>query len=105
MPDHIHLVVTLDAQTTLPGVIRLFKGSLTPELRKKRLRWQENFYDHRIRPDDKLSPVFLYIFLNPYQAGLVKAGEKWAWYKCSSVDWEWFGGMTDDALPFPEWIR
>ena len=105
MPDHFHLLVTLSAQTPLPDVIRLFKGPLAPEFRKRGLQWQKNFYDHRLRPDDKLSQTLLYIFLNPYKAGLIKTDQKWPWYTCCSEDWSWFGGMTNDSLPFPEWIR
>jgi REP element-mobilizing transposase RayT len=41
MPDHLHLLVTLRPRGSLSATMRLFKGSLTPELRKHGLRWQE----------------------------------------------------------------
>jgi REP element-mobilizing transposase RayT len=104
MPDHLHLLVTLDSKSSLPEVIRLFKGALTPALRKRGLRWQQNFYDHHLRPSDELLPTFLYIFLNPYRAGLIQTDQKWPWYTCSPRDWEWFGGMTKKACPYPEWL-
>ena len=105
MPDHFHLLATLGDRGDLSGAMRLFKGPLTPVLRQHGLRWQKNFYDHRLRSVDELLPTFLYIFLNPYRAGLVSVGEKWPCYYCAPEDWEWFGGMTNESLPFPEWLR
>jgi REP element-mobilizing transposase RayT len=105
MPDHFHLLVTLDIQSSLAEAIRLFKGPLTPVLRSRGLHWQENFYDHRLRSDAELLPTFLYIFLNPYRSGLIQPDQKWPWYQCTPEDWEWFGGMTNEARPFPEWLR
>lgn len=105
MPDHFHLLATLGPHDDLSGAVRQFKGSLTPALRTHGLRWQKNFYDHRLRSVDELLPTFLYIFLNPYRAGLTATGEKWPWYYCAPEDWEWFGGMTNESLPFPEWLK
>lgn len=105
MPDHIHLLMTVGPKADLSEAMRLFKGPLTPLLRQQGLQWQESFYDHRLRATDELLPTFLYIFLNPYRSGLIAAGQKWPWYECASEDWQWFGGMTNDALPFPEWLQ
>ena len=105
MPDHFHLLVTLDVQRSLSEVVRLFKGSLTPALRRDNLRWQENFYDHRLRSTEELLPTFLYIFLNPYRAGLIEPVQRWPWYECDMADWEWFGGLTTESRPDPEWLR
>ncbi|MBI5770539.1 MAG: transposase [Verrucomicrobia bacterium] len=105
MPDHFHLLATLGSSGDLSAAMRLFKGPLTPTLRQHDLHWQPNFYDHRLREPDELLPTFLYIFLNPYQAGLTTAGERWPWYYCAPEDWEWFGGLTNEAKPFPEWLK
>ena len=35
------------------------------------LRWQGNFYEHRLRPGEAIEEVVRYIFLNPYRAGLI----------------------------------
>jgi hypothetical protein len=72
--------------------------------RTHRLKWQENYYDHHLRPREKLLPIFLYVFLNPYRAGLLRSNEKWPWYECSEDDWAWFGSLTNEACPFPEWL-
>jgi REP element-mobilizing transposase RayT len=105
MPDHLHIVITLGMDGRLAECIRCFKGSLSPLLRAHGLRWQEGFYDHRLRSEDELLPTFLYVFLNPYRAKLAQPTQKWPWYECALDDWEWFGGLTNEATPFPEWLR
>ena len=75
MPDHVHLLVAVGESTDLAGAVRLFKGRLTPVLRKGGLRWQKAYFDHRMRPEEDRLPVFLYIFLNPYRAGLLPQNE------------------------------
>ncbi len=105
MPDHIHMVITLGEKLSLPEVVRSFKGPLTRFLRTHGLQWQDGYYERRLRTSDRLLPIFLYIFLNPYRARLAQPGEKWPWYECAPNDWEWFGGLTNEALRFPEWLR
>lgn len=105
MPNHFHLLLTLGTDANLSAVMRLFKGGLTPLFRERNLRWQKNFYERRLRSGDPLAPVFLYIFLNPHRKSLLSPAQRWPWYFCSPADWEWFGGMTDQSLPFPEWLQ
>ena len=105
MQDHVHLLVTLRENQSLGECVRLFKGPLIPDLRIRSLRWQEGFYDHRIREPSELLPVFLYIFLNPYCAGLIRENEHWAGYYCRAMDWGWFERMTRKSAPQPEWLR
>ena len=105
MPDHVHLLVTLGIQSSLADALRQLKGPLTPVLRRHDLSWQEDFYDHRLRSTDELLPTFLYIFLNPYRAGLITPEQTWPWYTCAPEDWEWFGGLTKESRPFVEWLK
>jgi len=105
MPDHFHLLVTLGPQGSLSEAVRAFKGPLAPALRQHGIGWQKNFYDHRLRADDEGLPTFLYIFMNPYRANMIPTGEQWSWYYCAPEDWKWFGRMTSESLPFPEWLR
>lgn len=104
MPDHLHLLITLGSVIPLSPVMRLFKGRLTPLLRKQEAAWQQSFFDHRLRPADDLLPVFLYIFLNPYRKKLVSTNQPWAGYFCSEKDWAWFGPLTDESCPEPAWL-
>ncbi len=105
MPDHLHPLITLGRTHDLSSVVRLLKGRLTPVLREKKTAWQQGFYDHRLRDGEDVRPVFLYIFLYPYRAGLCPADEKWSGYICCPEDWHWFGEMTKNSLPQPEWLR
>jgi REP element-mobilizing transposase RayT len=104
MPDHIHLLITLEADVPLSSVIRNWKGPLTPVLRRNGLSWQRGYFDHRMRTAEDRLPVFLYIFLNPYRAQLLTRDEKWPGYYCAPLDWAWFGPLTNSDCPFPEWL-
>ncbi len=68
MPDHVHMLITLGERCSLPEAVRSFKGPLARLLRTHGLRWQDGYYEHRLRSVDKLLATFLYIFLNPYRA-------------------------------------
>lgn len=105
MPDHVHLVMTLGDGATLQECVRLFKGRLSPSLRNQNLHWQDGFHEHRLRSDEDRLPVFLYLLLNPYRAGLIIGSETWPGYYCSAEDWKWFGPLTQSRVPFPEWIE
>jgi REP element-mobilizing transposase RayT len=105
MPDHVHLLITLASNGDLSESVRLFKGRLTPALRGLNSRWQPSFYDHRLRNDEEVLPVFLYIYLNPYRTSLCHAKVKWPGYYCSPDDWLWFGALTNKDCPELEWLR
>lgn len=105
MPDHLHLLIVLGTAHTLSSAIRLFKGRLTSVLRNHGVHWQRAFYDHRLTRNEDPLPVFLYIFLNPYRAGLVAPGETWPGYYCSREDWAWFRHLTNAGRPEPQWLK
>jgi putative transposase len=104
MPDHVHLLVTLGLDEDLSGALRLFKGRSAPLLRAVGLRWQKGFFDRRMRDSEDLLSVFLYIYLNPNRAGLLKREETWPGYFCSENDWTWFGQLSGVDGPLPEWL-
>lgn len=104
MPDHLHLFVTILPKADLSGAVRLFKGRLAPVLRQNNLRWQQAYFDHRMRTGEDRLPVFLYIFLNPYRAGLITTDKVWPGYRCHPDDWAWFEPLTSSSCPMPEWL-
>jgi putative transposase len=104
MPDHIHLLVVLGEQQHLSGAIRLFKGRTASLLRAADLHWERGCFDHRMRMGDDRFPVFRYIFSNPARAFSAQTREQWAGYFCAEQDWKWFGALTNEGCPFPEWL-
>ena len=104
MPDHMHLLVTLGQTANLSSVVRLFKGRMTALLRQQQATWQPNYFDHRLLPDEVRLPTFLYIFLNSYRKKLIAVDQQWSGYYCAPDDWAWFGSLTNEDCPVPEWL-
>ena len=102
MRDQVHLLIALGERMELAEAVRLFKGRSSVALRRVGLLWQAGYFEHRMRNEEKLLPVFQYIFLNPYHSSLLNADEKWAGYFCSDEDWAWFAPLTQAEEPFPE---
>ncbi len=80
MPDHVHLLITVDSDMTIERAMQLIKGGFSYRLRKEfgysGEVWQHGFSE--VRVDDRQS--FLqhreYIAQNPVKAGLVDSPEK-----------------------------
>ena len=106
MPDHIHALVILGERLTLGQSIGRLKSKTKPVLHAidPALEWERDFYDHHVRPDEERLAIFLYVFLNPYRAGLCARGDRWPWYFCRDEDWHWFSGLLDADCPYPEWL-
>jgi hypothetical protein len=43
--------------------------------------------------------------MNPYRANLLAADEKWPWDHCAPEDRHGFGGVTNESVPIPAWLR
>ena len=43
------------------------------------IKWQDNYFDHRIRNDNELSEKSIYIRQNPVVKRLCKISELWPW--------------------------
>jgi putative transposase len=104
MPDHIHFFIELGSVHSLSRAVGRFKTLTKASLIAANTAWQENFYDHQLRTNEAAEPVIRYIFLNPYEAGLIQPGTPWPWFHCCDEDWTWFSGLTDSGQPFPEWL-
>jgi len=74
MPDHLHCLIGIDGRDSLSHVIRDYKR-ITTKLAS--IRWQRNFFDHRLRHDESLAEKFAYICQNPIRAGLVQNERDW----------------------------
>ncbi len=72
MPDHIHFILSTDADAsgqtaatapTISRVMKQFKGSVTKQI--GRSVWQKSFYDHAIRNQQDYNEIWEYIENNP----------------------------------------
>jgi putative transposase len=105
MPDHVHWLFTLGNRLSLGRVIARAKSQSRLALATARLEWQRDFFEHRLGPDETVEPYALYIFLNPYRADLITAGEKWRNWWCPHPELLTFVSMlTPVGTPPKEWI-
>ncbi len=104
MPDHVHLFFRLGERLIFSQVMGRLKSKTAGALQGVGLKWQENEYEHRLRPDEPVLPVFHYIYMNPYRKGLIGGDEKWPGFWCGEEDWGWFKHHLKDDCPYPEWL-
>ena len=75
MPDHMHLLVDgLDDGAELVPFVKLSKQKSGFEFKQRtgsRL-WQEGYYEHVLRDEERTEDVVFYIIANPVRKGLVK---------------------------------
>ena len=74
MPDHLHMLVGIEGEDFLSNIVRDFKRATA---RFAEVRWQRNFFDHRLRHDESLVEKEDYIRENPIRAELIAPGENW----------------------------
>ncbi len=105
MPDHIHLLVTLGDRLEVHRVVAKLKSLTATTFRGERASWQENFHEHRLRPDEVPGPYARYIFLNPYRAGLIGRSTEWPlWRRSAKHDFDFMHMLEDGKYPPPEWL-
>ena len=74
MPDHVHALLSFAPDRALESTIRAWKSWQTKTLH---IRWQEGFFDHRLRSDESFEEKANYIRQNPVRAGLAERSEAW----------------------------
>jgi putative transposase len=74
MPDHVHTLMAFAPARPMPRVISTWKRYTARHLG---IRWQRDFFDHRIRNEESLAEKWDYILHNPVRAGLVTRPEDW----------------------------
>jgi len=76
MPDHLHALLTFPYDKDMRAIVASWKGYHAKHLG---VRWQGNFFDHRIRNQDELDEKAAYIRLNPVRKNLCTHEEAWPW--------------------------
>jgi putative transposase len=82
MPDHIHLLLTPAAETSLERAVQFIKGGFSFRLKFGGPVWQASFSNHRVRDFEDYERHREYIWLNPVRAGLVARLEDYSY--CSA---------------------
>jgi putative transposase len=104
MPDHVHVLFTLGQRLTLSRSVAKLKGLTEQWLRTNGGSWQENFFEHRLRPTEQLQLFARYVFMNPYRAGLVTRREEWPNWITGNPEPAFVPLLEDGRLPPKEWI-
>ena len=74
MPDHVHGLFSFPVSETMQKVVSAWKRVTS---RRLGIRWQRDFFDHRIRNDSERVEKADYILMNPVRKGLVARAEEW----------------------------
>jgi putative transposase len=75
MPDHVHLLVSFpEIEKRVQTVVSKWKEWTAKTLG---IRWQRDFFEHRLRREESLHEKADYILENPVRAGLVSRWEDW----------------------------
>ncbi|MBC8008599.1 MAG: transposase [Burkholderiales bacterium] len=79
MPDHLHALISFGRDKAMKAVLANFKEIVA---KKTAVRWQRDFFDHRLRSDESHDEKVAYIRRNPVRKGLVTVAVEWP-YVCS----------------------
>jgi len=99
MPDHIHFIATFDLQQGIKPTISAWKSYQTKTLG---IKWQSDFFEHRLRNQSEFDEKCHYIRTNPLRAGLIADSEDWPHVLDRiSIDGGSAGGVAppNDATP------
>jgi putative transposase len=76
MPDHWHALLSFPQEAAMIRVVGDWKRY---QEKQHGMRWQEGFFDHRIRSDAELVEKAHYIRMNPVRAVLCREWTDWLW--------------------------
>jgi putative transposase len=88
MPDHLHLMLTPNSQTSLEKAVQLIKSGSSHRIHRERDGrteiWQVGFHDWTIRDLDDWRAKSNYIRMNPVKARLCEHIEDWPYSSAGS---------------------
>jgi putative transposase len=83
MPDHLHVLLTPNDQTTIEKAMQMIKGGSAHRIGVEKPRefpvWHRSFHDRWIRDAEQFWNAKSYIEQNPVKAGLAAAAEQYSW--------------------------
>ena len=104
MPDHVHLLLTLGERLTVSRVVAKLKAAVSRT--HSSVRWQLNFFEHRLRQASEAEGFAFYTFMNPYTAGLCRLDQVWpGWMPSPRTRWLFEEKQREGRLPQLEWLH
>ena len=94
MPDHAHAIMAFPREQLMSEVIRNWKRGTA---RIQRVRWQDGYFDHRLRDEKEARETWDYIRRNPVVKNLCAAEEDWSWW--------WSGIVENPRLRLDEQVE
>jgi putative transposase len=75
MPDHLHWLLQLREDHTLPEVVKMLKARSALLINRSQNSqghiWQKGYHEHALRDEENLTDAARYIITNPVRSGLV----------------------------------
>jgi len=103
MPDHVHLPFELGSRLTVGQVMAKFKTQGRES--GSTWRWQQDGFEHRLRPDESEEDYGFYIFMNPYRARLLDTKDHWPWWVCPEpMRFRFAQCQNANGTPPTEWL-
>ncbi len=88
MPNHIHLLLSVDDGHTIGRAMQLIKGGFSHGMGLAGLKlkavWQPSYYEHRVRDDIEYERMRNYIHNNPVRRGLAVRAEGYPYSSAST---------------------
>lgn len=104
MPDHVHVLFTLGTRLDVGRCVSRWKAE-GRRLAGYAGAWQRDFWEHRLRSPEQEEEYALYIYLNPYRAGVVAKTAAWpGWWAPEPKRFRFFGILGAGGEPPGEWI-
>ena len=76
MPDHLHGLFSFSRDAEMRKIVSNWKEIAA---KKAGVRWQRDFFDHRLRGNEGYAEKAHYIRMNPVRAGLVAEVAAWSY--------------------------
>ena len=83
MPDHLHVLITPEIETTIEKAMQMIKGGSAHRMGAEKPQafpiWHRGFHDRWIRDADQFWKAKTYIEQNPVKAKLFESVESYPW--------------------------
>lgn len=105
MPDHLHVLFTLGARLSVGQVMAKLKA-FSRDKGRASWRWQQDGFEHRLRPGEAIEDYGFYIFMNPYRARLLPMTGTWPGWICPEpARFSFTAHLNPPGTPPAEWLE